>query len=177
MAQMVKYSGASANAKKKFLEPKRQGKDDRNDGDDREEFLQQQQQWNPILTGAFEIINPIETCLGPIGQFILKPENFPLHPSILFYGKRRTGKSHSARWILSQCFRDYEFGICCTGTYYNQFWQQYMPTFLVFEGLNDAALTMMIRRQIGLIEAWLKKHPNGDYKAEKSLRAFIILGK
>lgn len=176
MTQVVKYQGASAADKRKLLQPRKPQDSDRNDGDDKE-FPKHQQQFEPILTGAFAMVNPIETCLGPIGQFILKPENFPSHPSILFYGKRRTGKSFSARWILFKCFKDYPFGICCTGTYYNQFWQQYIPSFLVFEGLNDQALTMLIRRQIGLIEDWLKKHPNGDYKAEKSLRAFIVLGK
>ena len=129
------------------------------------------------LTGAFAMVDPIQTPIGPIGQWILSPENLPLHPSILIYGKRRTGKSYTARWILFNCFRDYDFGIVCTGTYYNGFWQKYVPGFLVFEGLNDRALTMLIHRQIKRIEDWMEEHPNGDYKTEKSLRAFIVLGK
>lgn len=67
------------------------------------------------LTGAFALVNPIQTVVGPIGEWVLDIENLPMHPSILIYGKRRTGKSFSARWMLFKCFRDYEFGIVCTG--------------------------------------------------------------
>lgn len=54
--------------------------------------------------------NPIQTCVGPIGEFILTPESFPKHPSVCLFGKRRTGKSFSLRWIMFNCFRHVPFG-------------------------------------------------------------------
>jgi hypothetical protein len=130
-----------------------------------------------MLSGAFALINPINTMCGPIGEFQMEPQNFPRHPSVLFYGKRRTGKSFSCRDMLWKCFADYPFGICCTGTSYNGFWQKYIPPALVYQGLNQQALALLIERQKTLIQRWQKDHPDGDYKEADELRAFVLLGK
>lgn len=188
--------GASAAAKKKFLEGPKQKQLARQKL--KEKIDDSTNQTNQKkLEGPFKIINPIDTCIGPIGQFIMEPDSFPLHPSVLFYGKRRTGKSYSCRWILYKCFSDYPFGICCTGkfslptlhltvltfllgTYYNGFWQKYIPGNLVFQGLDETALSTLIKRQIAMITEWRKKHPNAgpdDYKLDPALRAFVVLGK
>ena len=167
--------GASAATKKQFLKGTKKPTQEKESTE-----CQIDQRDQGVLDGAFRIEHPIDTIVGPIGQFIMEPDSFPKHPSILFYGKRRTGKSYSCRWILFKCFSDYPFGICCTGTYYNGFWQQYIPHNLVFQGLDDRALTALIKRQVNLIAKWRKDHPNeaGDaYKDDPALRAFIILGK
>lgn len=59
---------------------------------------------------AFQIINPIDTILGPIGQFLPLPDYLPNHPSVGLFGKRRTGKSFLLRWLMYRCFRHYPFG-------------------------------------------------------------------
>jgi hypothetical protein len=167
--------GASVAQKKQFLQGTSKTKKDSGQPE-----IKQERHEEVALTGVFRIEHPINTCLGPIGQFIMEPDALPKHPSILFYGKRRTGKSYSARWILYKCFSDYPFGICCSGTSYNGFWQQYIPDNLVFQGLDDRALTVLIKRQTELIKQWRKDHPNqaGDaYKDDPALRAFVILGK
>lgn len=110
---MATFKGASKEEKLALLQPKKQHarpraknirQDDDEDGDE-------------MLSGAFALINPINTICGPIGEFQMEPQNFPRHPSVLFYGKRRTGKSFSCRDMLYKCFADYPFGICCTGEF------------------------------------------------------------
>lgn len=62
---------------------------------------------------VYDIVNPIQTVVGPIGQFIPIPEAMPNHPSIVFFGKRRTGKSYGLRDLMYHCFRDVPFGSFC----------------------------------------------------------------
>lgn len=174
MQATPKFKGASAKDKKQFLDGK---KKETPDEPTQEDVAVATEAAGEKLEGAFAIINPIPTIVGPIGEFPMEPESFPKHPAIIQYGKRRTGKSFTARWILYKCFSDYPFGICCTGTYYNGFWQKYIPPQLVFEGLNNTALTLLIQRQIALIKKFEKEHPDKDYKEEPSLRAFVVLGK
>ncbi len=45
------------------------------------------------LGEVFAIVNPIPSCVGPIGQFQVNIDHFPLHPAVCLFGKRRTGKS------------------------------------------------------------------------------------
>lgn len=130
-----------------------------------------------VLTGAFAMVEPIPTVVGPVGKFLMQPENFPLHPSIIFYGKRRTGKSFTARDMLAKCFRHIPFGICCSGTAYNGFWQEYIPPALVYQGLRMEKMQALIERQKRLIKRFEKDHPGKEYKEEPSLAAFVVLGK
>ena len=61
-------------------------------------------------SSVYEIVDPIQTSAGLIGQFIPTPDAMPNHPSIVLFGKRRTGKSFSLRSIMFNCFRDVPFG-------------------------------------------------------------------
>ena len=63
------------------------------------------------LGGAFTVVDPIPSCVGPIGRFQATRDNFPLHPAVVLFGKRRTGKSYTLRDIMYHCFRDIPFGI------------------------------------------------------------------
>jgi len=76
------------------------------------------------LGGAFEVVNPIDTILGPIGQFICDIEHFPLNPSMALFGPRRTGKSFSLRYIMYNAFRHIPWGCVFTRTKVNGFWQE-----------------------------------------------------
>lgn len=130
--------------------------------------------------GVYQPVEPIQTCIGPIGKFVLQPGVFPRHASMGFFGKRRTGKSFSLRWIMYNCFRHIPFGVCFTNTSINGFWQTYIPPFLVFQGLQMHRMDALINRQKGLIAKWKKEHPeeckkNPDaYKEAPELAAFVI---
>jgi hypothetical protein len=108
-------------------------------------------------------------------------ENFPKHPSLCLFGKRRTGKTFSLRWIMYNCFRHIPFGICCSQTAMNGFWQTYIPSQYVYKDLDFGKMQTLIDRQDGLIKKWKKDHPEEDaadseaYKAVPELAAFIIL--
>lgn len=133
------------------------------------------------LGGGFALYDPIETCVGPIGRFLAEPENFPLHPAVALFGQRRTGKSYTLRYLMFKCFRDYPFGMVLTRTKMSGFWDQYVPPFLVIDGLQQDALDRLIARQTRNIKKWKKDNPEkckddpDAYKAEPSLRAFVIL--
>lgn len=131
--------------------------------------------------GLYIPVNPIDTVVGPIGEFLVIPELFPLHPSIAAFGKRRTGKSYSFRWWMYRCFRHIPFGCVFTDTSVNDFWQHYVPPFLVFDGLPHHKLMAVIQRQKDLIDEWKKAHPketkkdSDAYKHAPELAAFIVL--
>lgn len=176
MQKPITYKPASAAVKKRFLKGGAslgQKREEPKDADNEETEPEQQTE---LLEGPFEIIEPIDTLVGPIGKFIMEPENFPLHPSVILYGKRRTGKTFTLRDIMYHCFRDIPFGICMSGTSYNGFWQEYIPATLVFQGLKPEMMQKIIERQKRLIKRFEKEHPDKDYKTEPSLRAFIIFG-
>ena len=134
-----------------------------------------------VEDGIYPIINPVQTMLGPIGEFIVEPENFPVHCSMGLFGKRRTGKSFSLRWIMYNAFKDTPFGIVLTRTDLNGFWQAYIPSKYVFHGLQMHQMQNLIKRQTMLVQKWKKEHPketaeNPDsYKRAPELAAFCIL--
>lgn len=124
----------------------------------------------PLDAGDFyQLIEPIETALGPIPRFIATPEAMPTHPSIGLFGKRRTGKSWTARDWCFNCFQDVPFGVVCTDTKQNGFWQQYFPERFVFQGLRMDILKSVINRQKALVDKFGRDDPR--------IRCIVILGK
>lgn len=96
------------NHKKKEPPPKEESSSEDEEEEDEEKKTQENVgdgNFNP-----YDVINPISTCVGPVGEFILQKEALPKHPSLVLYGKRRTGKSYSLRWLMFNCFRDVPFG-------------------------------------------------------------------
>lgn len=134
------------------------------------------------LGGVYALVDPIDTCVGPIGRFPAVPEGMPLHPAIVAYGKRRTGKTFTTRDIFFHCFRDIPFGIVITRTKMNGFWQTYVPPAFVKDAADMThAISTLIARQKALIEKWKKDHiekvaEDPDcYKSAPELAAFCIL--
>lgn len=130
------------------------------------------------LEGAYALIEPIDTCVGPVGKFNAIPDSMPLSPSIVAFGKRRTGKSYTFRDIMYRCFRKIPFGIVLTRTKMNGFWQRYVPPHFVFKGLRKDVMKTLVTRQTKLITKWKKDHPDAepdDYRKDQSLWAFCIL--
>ncbi len=68
----------------------------------------------------------INTIAGPIHEWLPVPENLPNHPTLAFFGKRRTGKSTTITNILFHCCQDIPFGIVMSDT-------AYAGTFIVFD--------------------------------------------
>lgn len=60
----------------------------------------------------------INTVVGPIHGWKCVPENLPNHPTMAFFGKRRTGKSTSITNIAFHCFKKIPFGIVMSDTAY-----------------------------------------------------------
>lgn len=176
MNKPINYKPATAESKKRFLKggaAKKETAQPKNKEDDKE----MEEEHAELLQGPFAVVEPIDTVVGPIGKFIMEPDNFPTNPSVILFGKRRTGKTFTLRDIMYHCFRDIPFGICMSGTSYNGFWQEYMPSSLVFQGLRQDMMQKIIERQKRMMKRFQREHPDKDYKSEPSLRAFIIFGK
>jgi len=62
--------------------------------------------------------NTIDTICGPISEWACVPENLPHHPTLAFFGKRRTGKSTTITNILYHCCQDIPFGLVMSDTAY-----------------------------------------------------------
>ena len=184
---MSKYHKTTQKAVNKFFKKKHEDSESEEDGsesesesDDETDYKQVEKKTRP--TGPyFDIINPINTIAGPIGEFQCIYENFPVHAAVALFGKRRTGKSYTLRWWMYNCFRHIPFGCVFTNTTINGFWQKYVPSWLVCQGLEMHRMNALIQRQKKLIAAWKKEHPeecekNPDaYKEAPELAAFCIL--
>ena len=135
------------------------------------------------LQGAFEIVDPIPTVIGNIGRFVPDIEHLPKHPSVIAFGKRRTGKTFTTRDLLFKCFRHIPFGVVFSGTAFSGFWQTYVPKRFVFMGVDGPRMQALIDRQHKLIRKWRKDNPEKNaedpdaYKSEPSLAAFVVFGK
>jgi hypothetical protein len=90
--------------KKKIESPPKKGDDSKKD---QKPNVKGQSSIPPM----FRPQNPIQTCIGPVGEFIASPEYFPNHPSMAVFGKRRTGKTFFLRWLMYHAFRDIPFGM------------------------------------------------------------------
>lgn len=104
----------------------------------------------------------IQTVIGPMFEYEATIENVPLHPSIVSFGKRRSGKSTSMDNWMMHCLKHLPFGIVMTRTKMNGFWQQRVPERFVFQLSNsfrEDILLALIDRQKKLIEKWGKENP------------------
>lgn len=53
----------------------------------------------------------IATIAGPIHEWLPVPENLPKHPTMAYFGKRRTGKSTTITNVLFHCCQGIPFGL------------------------------------------------------------------
>lgn len=103
--------------------------------------------------------NPVNTIVGPVFEYIADPENVPLHPSIVSFGKRRSGKSTSMDNWFFHCIQDVPFGLCITRTKGNGFWQTRIPERFVFQGFREDVLIALLDRQRKMIAEHGKENP------------------
>ena len=58
----------------------------------------------------------LKTVAGDIFEWLPVPENLPRHPTMAFFGKRRTGKSTTITNIAFHCCQNIPFGIVMSDT-------------------------------------------------------------
>lgn len=116
------------------------------------------------------MVGGVKTPIGPLFEYQPILENVPQHPSIVSYGKRRSGKSTSMDNWLFHCLQHLPFGIVMTRTKMNGFWQQRVPDRFVFQlsqSFRGDILEALIDRQTKMIKKYGKEDPRTF--------AFIIL--
>lgn len=60
----------------------------------------------------------IPSIVGDIKEWKCCPENLPAHPTMAFFGKRRTGKSTTITNIAYHCCQKIPFGLVMSDTAY-----------------------------------------------------------
>ena len=89
-------------------------KEGRDEEDKPKEMTADARKHTSIITGP----RTLQTIAGPIHEWKAVPENLPKHPTMAFFGKRRTGKSTTITNILYHCCQDIPFGLVMSDTAY-----------------------------------------------------------
>jgi hypothetical protein len=81
--------------------------------------------------------------------------------TILSIGRRRSGKTHTSRWILYHLRHRYPFAIVITGTKLNNFWSQYIPQEFIYDvdNMEEILKTILQRQKMVLANAHLGIDP------------------
>lgn len=108
----------------------------------------------------------IPSICGPISEWLPIPENLPNHPTMAFFGKRRTGKSTTITNIAAACCQHIPFGLVMSDTAYAGYWEQIVPKRHIVQGLRQDVLDWLIDRQ--------KKAVSKYGIEDKRISAFII---
>lgn len=112
------------------------------------------------LSGAF----PTPTRKLPVFNMkkLFKPDY-----TVVFYGKRRTGKSFCLRWLLAEHAHEYPLLLVFTTTKLNGYWQQYINDRYIHPGFKPSVIAKFFERQ-----KFMKVSPR---YAKTNRKAFIIL--
>lgn len=78
--------------------------------------------------------NVTPSIVGPIGEWSCEPDNLPNHPTMAFFGKRRTGKSTTITNIAYHCCQDIPFGLVMSDTAYAGYWDKIIPKQFIVQG-------------------------------------------
>jgi len=87
--------------------------------------------------------------------------------TMVFIGRRRSGKSWMARWVIYHLRHRYPCGIVITGTQLNNFWAQYVPK----EFIHSVKDMNMVLDNVFQRQTFLKQHPELGIDP----RMFVIL--
>lgn len=88
--------------------------------------------------------------LNPDNQAEIQPDKL-----MVFFGKRRTGKTFALRHILFTGRALFNYGMVLSSTRFNQYWQKYFPEEYVHE-FDPIILRMFQHLQGQEVESWLK---------------------
>lgn len=111
---------------------------------------------NGILVGDTVFI---PSANADFHQWLPKPENIPLHPSIVAFGKRRTGKSTTIKNVAFWAMQDLDFGIILSNTAFAGAWDDVHPKRWTFQGLREDIINALVARQKRLISMLGKEDP------------------
>jgi hypothetical protein len=90
--------------------------------------------------------------------FWLNPDNMnEIQPDklALLFGKRRTGKSYAARWLLHTGRALFNSGMVLTNTAFNHYWQSYFPEAYVHE-FDPVILDILLHEQQQEMDSWIR---------------------
>lgn len=93
-------------------------------------------------------------------------------PTIISFGKRRSGKSWITRDCLELLKERYPFGIVMSGTAHNGFWQGHVPDSYIYDHYDPRVLAKLLGRQMKLVLA-IKEHP--ELESLINPEVFVIL--
>ncbi len=79
-------------------------------------------------------------------------------PTIISFGKRRSGKSWITRDCLELLKERYPFGLVMSGTAHNGFWQHHIPDAYIYDHYDPRVLAKLLGRQMKLVLA-MQNHP------------------
>ena len=123
---------------------------------DLEEWLKQPQNYSQ--TGRALYMDPRCIPVQPFDPLEQFPED--MNPSIVVYGKRRTGKSFFLNWMMEPLDPFYNQVYVFTQTKHNNFWQQRVPSGAIYEGWKpDVAQFILQLQKLAATkpdEAWQK---------------------
>lgn len=115
-----------------------------------------------------ELISDTGIHLGPatinamgveIHEWLPVEDNIPEHPSLAFFGKRRTGKSTTIMNLCYHCFQHIPFVMVMSNTAFAGYWEQYIPKQFIFQGMRGDILDELVARQKRLIKQFGKENP------------------
>lgn len=97
------------------------------------------------------------------------PKEFQPDKLLVFFGKRRTGKSFCMRDLLFRGRKNFPYGLVVTNTKFNGYWQHHVPKNYIHE-LDPLVLHLFIDMQKRLIEKW-----NEDPWMQKNINPYKFL--
>ena len=109
----------------------------------------------------------LDTVAGPLYEWCAVPDNVPSCPSMVYFGKRRTGKSTSLMNVMFHTMQHIPFGIVMSNTAFAGYFEQFVPKRFIFQGLRQDILDNLVSRQKRLIRQYGKD--------DERTHAFIIL--
>lgn len=107
---------------------------------------------------AASLIEGFRPARWDTNKFWLNPDNLnEIQPDklALFFGKRRTGKSFAARWLIHTGRALFNSGLVLTNTDFNHYWQQYFPEDYVHK-FDPIILELLLAEQQKEMDSWIR---------------------
>lgn len=107
---------------------------------------------------ASELVQQFTPARWDINTFWLNPDNLAqVQPDklALFFGKRRTGKSFAARWLLFSGRMLFNYALVLTNTDFNHYWQEYFPSSFVHQ-FDPLILERLLEAQKAEMDSWIR---------------------
>ena len=142
------------------------------EGEQKDEQRDKKKKKGPVVTvrQVFNREGLLGNSIDYINPRVFDPSMIKDEATVVFFAKRRTGKSFALRWILEAKKASYPFLLVFTNTKMNNFWQQYIPDKFVHEGYQPQVLAKLLERQKKLV-----KKMEEDPELAKKVNPFVAL--